>query len=215
MTILPSQDPPDRTARGFSDSEEKPHSDGSLLQFYRQGNNAAAEQLFARYAAKLERLAKYNLSRAAGQRIDAEDIVQSVFRRFFASVDRGNYDLPRGADLWSLLMVIALNRVRSEEALQRAGMRDIRCTVPFEDQHPAGPGLSAEQGDLTRLLIAEAIEDLPAQHRAVVELRIQNYEVAEIAARVQRSKRTVERLLQEARAALLKNLGDDAPEPLL
>jgi hypothetical protein len=47
------------------------------------GDSAAVEQLFERYAQRLARLADRNLSRKIAGRLDGEDVVQSVFRTFF------------------------------------------------------------------------------------------------------------------------------------
>ena len=52
----------------------------------------------------------------------------SVFRRFFQATRRDDYVAPGGEDLWDLLLVITLNRVRSEQAFQRAAKRDVRRT---------------------------------------------------------------------------------------
>ena len=165
--------------------------------------------LFDRYAAKLERLARGNLTKAALRRIEPEDIVQSVFRRFFASVDRGVYDVPKGSDLWSLLMVIALNRVRGEEMSQRAQTRDVRRTISFDDyQQPmTDPQLLTESDQAwSDLLLEDALRELPELHREAVRLRLRNHEVAEIASLLNRSKRTAERILQEARTQLMRLL---------
>ena len=51
-------------------------------------------------------------------------------------------------------------------------------------------------------MIQEALEHLPLEYREIVQLRIEGYEVEEIAARSNRAKRTVERILQEARKRL-------------
>src|SRR5439155_21880527 len=53
-----------------------------------------------------------------------------------------------------------------------------------------------------QLTIQEALDQLPPAQREMLELRIQGHEVAEIAARTGRSKRTVERMLQEVRSRL-------------
>jgi RNA polymerase sigma-70 factor (ECF subfamily) len=53
-----------------------------------------------------------------------------------------------------------------------------------------------------RLLIEEVLAGLPSSHRQIIELRIEEYDVAEIAQRTQRSKRTVERVLQQFRQRL-------------
>jgi hypothetical protein len=46
--------------------------------------------------------------------------------------------------------------------------------------------------------------------RAIVELRIEGHEVEEIVARTQRSRRSVERALQEFRARLREVISEDA-----
>lgn len=168
------------------------------------GNELAAEQLYERYVARLKRLAGAKLSPALAQRIEADDIVQSVFRRFFAAAEKGNYDLPTGESLWSLLMVIALNRIRVLEGFHRAERRDVRRTVT--DTLEGGDQVAAAQEQpnelLARLVVSEAIERLPEHYQAVLSLRLEGHEVAEIATRTGRSKRTVERILQDARQQL-------------
>jgi DNA-directed RNA polymerase specialized sigma24 family protein len=52
------------------------------------------------------------------------------------------------------------------------------------------------------LTVREALGRLPPLHRAMLELRTQGYEVLEIARQTGRARRTVERVLQEGRAAL-------------
>ena len=63
--------------------------------------------------------------------------------------------------------------------------------------------------------VAEALEQLPEHLVRVIRLRMEGFEVAEIAKRVARSKRTVERLLQEALVqlrGLLHPEGDNGNE---
>jgi DNA-directed RNA polymerase specialized sigma24 family protein len=66
-----------------------------------------------------------------------------------------------------------------------------------------------DAGGFLQLVVKEAMERLPAYYRRIVELRIEGYELEEIAAQVQRAKRTVERVLQQFREAL-KHLLDEA-----
>jgi DNA-directed RNA polymerase specialized sigma24 family protein len=49
-------------------------------------------------------------------------------------------------------------------------------------------------------------QQLPPDYQRVVELRMEGYDVADIARLVGRSKRTAERLLQEARGVLRASL---------
>ena len=184
-------------------------SDGRLIHRFREGSEEAAAALFDRYSQRLKTLAQRNLSQAVASRVDADDIVQSAFRCLFQAVRRGSYDLPSGEQLWSLLMVIALNRIRTHEEHHRAAKRDVRKTTGSESaereigDRPARPAAPAA---LMEMVIAEALERLPAHHRSVIQLRVEGYEVGEIATIVQRSKRTVERILQDAKAQLAKHL---------
>jgi len=183
---------------------ELPPSDGSLLLQFRQGDSAAGDELCARYVGRLTTLARANLSTQLAGRIDAEDIVQSVFRRFFQAVERGRYDVPRGADLWSLLMVIALNRVRGETRFQRSARRSVdkTCDLSRAEQTAAAESGNPPADFLVRLMLREALGQLPAHYQQVIQLRIENYDVAEIARQTGRSKRTAERILQDARRQL-------------
>ena len=52
------------------------------------------------------------------------------------------------------------------------------------------------------MVIEDLLEDLPEAHRRMIELRIEGHEVNEIATAVQRSKRSVERVLQDFRKRL-------------
>ena len=61
------------------------------------------------------------------------------------------------------------------------------------------------------MVIEELLEGMPAANRRMIELRIEGYEVAEITEQVQRSKRTVERVLQGFRSRLEALIHEDHP----
>jgi RNA polymerase sigma-70 factor (ECF subfamily) len=184
-------------------------SDGSLLRRFRGGGNDAATLLYFRYADHLRSLAEARLPGDVGRRLAPSDIVQSVFRTFFRRAALGQYDVPEGEDLWKLLLVIALNKLRNAGAHHRAACRDVGRTpgVAVED---AG----AEAGDedawnTLRLVVEDLLQRLPPPHRAVVEGRIEGREVAELAEMVGRSKRSVERVLRDFRERLQAALEED------
>ena len=52
------------------------------------------------------------------------------------------------------------------------------------------------------------MDRLPAQHKLVTQLRMEGDDVAEIARKTGRSKRSVERILQECREKLSHLLGE-------
>src|SRR5947209_1306561 len=96
-----------------------------------------------------------------------------------------------------------LRRIRAAESFHRAGKRDVRVTVADTGNYlEDARGHDEVAYTVLQLTIAEALEQLPQQQRLMLELRIQGHEVAEIAHQTGRSKRTVERNLQEVRAWL-------------
>jgi RNA polymerase sigma-70 factor (ECF subfamily) len=181
-----------------------------LLQRLRQGSEDAATQLYLRYAHRLRALTQAKVSTELARQVDAEDIVQSVFGSFFRGTSQGYYDVPAGEELWRLFVVIALNKIRAKGNYHRAAKRDARLTVQalgVEDEVARG----RDEGDLAflRLTVAEALERLHPQHKQVVTMRIEGYEVGEIAEQTGRSHRTVERVLQQARERLTELLQGD------
>jgi RNA polymerase sigma-70 factor (ECF subfamily) len=200
---------PNEAGRGQcpEDGNAPEPSDHSLLRRLRAGQEDAATRLYLRYAKRLQALVRARSSAQLARRLEPEDIVQSVFRRFFRRVLQGNYDVPPGEELWGLLLVIALNKIRTEETFHRAGKRDMRLC-----NQTGNPDRLQTTGDEARLIlqltIQEALGQLPEQSRLLVEMRIDGYEVAEIAQQSGRSKRTVERILQEARTRLRHSLAD-------
>ena len=191
---------------------EADFSDECLLRQCRQGDEDAATRLYTRYVNRLRALAEARCSRALARRVDPDDIVQSAFRSFFRGVRQGFYDVPEGEDLWKLLLVIVLNKIRAKGAFHRAAKRDVRLTESV-DWSQSAPDDHPGSGDFDkvflRMVIQEALEQLDPRQREMVELRIQGHEVAEIATITGRSKRTVERILQEVRERLRVLLSQD------
>lgn len=179
-------------------------TDGSLLRRLVDGQATAADALFRRYADRIRALARAKLPTHLTPRADPEDVVQSVFRVFFESARKGLYQVPDGHTLWHLLGVVTVNKVRALHAHHGAARRDARLTVAWgpETLEPTEPA-----ADLLEVAVRDVLEQLPAPERAAVELRLEGYEVAEIAGRVGRSKRAVERSLQKARQRLTDLMG--------
>src|SRR5262245_39684709 len=85
-----------------------------LVQRWRGGDQAAAAELFRRYADRLIALARSRMSQRLAQRVDPEDVVQSAYRSFFANTREGRYALDRGGDLWQLLVTITLHKLQHQ-----------------------------------------------------------------------------------------------------
>lgn len=200
--------PPNEGFQGLSPQT----SDASLLRRLRLGSEDAATQLYFRYARRLHALARAQSSPELARRIDAEELVQSIFGSFFRGVGSGYYEVVEGEELWKLLVVIALNKIRAKGNFHRAAKRDVRLTASEELDEAAL--VVPEEHDAAalaflKLTVDEALERLSAHHRQIVLLRIEGYDVAEIAEKSGRSKRTVERILQEARKKLAHFLKEE------
>ena len=178
-------------------------SDRTLLRRLRRGEESAATALYLRYARRLLALAQARTSTDLAAKEEADDIVQSVFKSFFRKASAGLYDVPAGEELWNLLLVITINKIRAKGNYHRAAKRDMRLAAgeqPLEAVADAG-GNDAALAEL-QMVIDEILKGLPAKSAEIVELRIAGHEVNDIVAQVKRSKRTVERVLQDFRERL-------------
>lgn len=193
-------------------------SDHSLLRRFREGEQDAATQLFLRYASRLQSLAASQTSTTLTSRFDPEDVVQSVFRTFFRRASSGLYDVPEGDELWQLLLVLALNKIRSLGTYHRAQKRDVgRTTRPTDlgSLESTREGREGEEASMRilKMVVEEFLDRQPPTHSQVARMRMEGYQVEEIAVATKRSKRTVERILAEMRGTLLRDLdpATDAP----
>lgn len=190
-------------------------TDHSLLARVRGGSQVAAGQLVHRYSQRLLALAKARTGADLAARVDAEDIVQSAFGSFFRGAKQGFYTAPDGEELWGLLLVITLNKIRTKGAYHRAGKRDVRKTTGGDAL--TGPGMDPPADDtaataMLQMVIDEVLSNLPEGHREVVRMRIEGHEVADIATATGRSKRTVERVLQEFRGRMAEAYGGESDD---
>jgi RNA polymerase sigma-70 factor (ECF subfamily) len=180
-------------------------SDGSLIRRFRAGEDDAATALYARYVLKLQRLADRNTGQDLASRFDADDVVQSVFRTFFRRVQLGDYDLPAGEELWRLLLVLALNKIRKLATHHRAQRRNVATTELAEPERLAQLMKPGDDDLAVRSLeevIGELTSSLSPSHQQIIRLRIEGYKQGEIAIATQRTERTVERVLQNFRTRL-------------
>jgi len=178
-------------------------TDRSLLRRFRDGQGDAATALYLRYAQRLQRLADSQTDPRIALQVDPEGIVQSVFRTFFRRVSDGHYDVIASDELWKLFLVIALNKIRNTAAHHRAAKRNPIGVASLDENMLATVGEQDQQALVAlRLTIQEILQEVPEAQRRIVLLRIEGFEVQEIADQVGRSKRSVERLLQEFRNRL-------------
>ncbi len=180
-----------------------------LARYAGEHDEAAAEEMFRRYAARLTALARSRLSRALAARVDPEDVVQSAYRSFFRLADGGDVLLCASGDLWRLLVRITLRKVCRSARRHRADCR----SVEREEHHPderegAVPSREPTPAEAAALVdeVRGLLAPLGTVQRRVVEMRLQGHEVEDIATAVGRSTRTVRRILAALGAELERRL---------
>ena len=179
------------------------NSFAEFLVRLRNREDAAARELFGRFAHQLIALALNHLDAGLRQRVDPEDVVQSVYKSFFVRYGEGNLDVVNWNSLWGLLTLITVRKCAERAAYHRAACRDAAREVPPPPGEEAAPWLEPlgrEPTPLEAALLHETVEELFAgldeDERPVLELSLQGYTTREISERLGRAERTV-RLLRE------------------
>lgn len=184
-------------------------TDHSLIQRFRGGEQDAATQLYLRYGARLQSWASSKTSTAYTSRFDEEDVVQSVFRTLFRRVSEGLYDVPPGEELWQLLLVIALNKIRKLANFHRAQKRDIGKTQGSDVLDVAryrNQSTDETSLQILQFVMEDLFQNMNETQQEIVELRIEGHKTDDIADQTGRSSRTVERVLQGFRQKLSEEL---------
>jgi RNA polymerase sigma factor (sigma-70 family) len=184
-----------------------------LLERYRDGDERAAEALFARYFRRLIALARGELSPRVARRVDPEDVVLSVFRSFFIKARADRFILGRGGDLWRLLASITRHKSLHQARRHRAARRSVTREQPLDQiegeqlrDDPAEP--SPEDAAALADELEHVFRSVSPMGRRALELRLQGASLAEIAREIGRSERTVGRMLDQVRDLLRQRLGD-------
>src|SRR5688572_1750619 len=99
--------------------------DRTLAQECQKGDEAAFAAIYERYAERLIRLARSRISERLSARIEAEDVVQSVFRTFFGRIQDNRFTFEAEDDLWKLLVSMTMNKLRNQVDWHTAAKRDV------------------------------------------------------------------------------------------
>ena len=179
--------------------------DRSLFNQWRAGDEQAARELFDRYADRLVALARRRLGQRMARRVDAEDVVQSVFRTFFVRAKEGQFTIRADDDLCKLLfrltMIKTIRQVRHHKAAKRALGQEVEPNpdAPAEvqpiDREPDPQAVNAFLDQLEHCL-----RQLRPQEREILEMRMQGFGTAEIAKKLGTYERKVFRMLERIRS---------------
>lgn len=151
-------------------------------------SGALTEQLFVRYARQVYTFCQYRL----GDRLDAEDALQSTYLNAFRALERGVVPYSEAAWLFKIAENVCLTK-------SRARVRRRRVETPTEiDDSVASP-----EHDFEGVDFRGALRRLPSRQRHAIVLREwRGLGYAEIAGELGLSRSAVETLLHRARRSL-------------
>jgi len=182
----------------------------ALMGRLRAGEEEAAAQLFQRYAGRLIGLAHSRLDRLVRQKVDPEDVMQSVFKSFFCRHRAGNWDLADWNGLWSLLAQMTIRKCGRRAVHYRGARRDVRREAgAHQDQDESAyfhEAINREPTPDEAAMLAETIEvvlgEAEGYHRDIVQMSLQGSTCAEIAAQTGVTERSVQRVLKRIRSRI-------------
>jgi RNA polymerase sigma-70 factor (ECF subfamily) len=181
-----------------------------LLARVREGDDEAAAVIFRRFVDQLAAKAHRHLAPAVRRQVDADDVVQSVYRTFFRRVRDGQLD--HWGSLWGLLTRITLRKCARAGGRGKNRPGQVSITSGTDS---AGGESGLEWAVLAREPSADEVaalndtldvllKPLRESHREIVELTLQGHTQEEIGKRLGCSERTVRRVLAQVQADLQK-----------
>jgi len=185
--------------------------DWALVDALRRRDSTAAERLLETYGDRVYRLAL----RITGNERDAEEVVQDAFWSVVQHIDTFRGESLLGSWIYRITANAAYQKLR--RAAHRRDEISLDQVLPIlDDGHhhldPSGdwsaqiddPAVQSELRDV----LASAIDELPANHRAVIVLHdVEGLSMAEVADALGMSLATAKTTAHRARLRLRKRLG--------
>jgi RNA polymerase sigma-70 factor (ECF subfamily) len=182
-----------------------------LVRRFREGDDVAFSELFAKYKPRLAVLVRYKLSESLRERVEVDDILQETF--LIASKDIAGFTYRSPGSFMSWLSCIADHVIVDESRAQERQKRRVKELVPFRSlSNPCGPEpvdlttpsrILAQKESAERLLAR--LDALPPDYReAILLAKLECLSSTEMAKRLGRSREAVAVLLCRALQRLRK-----------
>jgi RNA polymerase sigma-70 factor (ECF subfamily) len=191
-----------------------------LMARLRAGDDDAAARVFRRFTHRLMALARARLGGRLRQKVDPEDVLQSVYKSFFLRHAEGQLEVAGWDSLWSLLALITARKCGRWAEHFRAGRRDLRAEVAVvgrADESGVIEAFSADPSPAEAAMLSEVMEqllrDLDERDRTILTLALQGSSAPEISEQLDRPARTVYRVLERIRRRLEAAQTDAPPAP--
>jgi RNA polymerase sigma factor (sigma-70 family) len=189
-----------------------------IIEGLRAGDEVVVRTFYEQYGRILHRIAGRRLASGLRRRVDASDIVQSVFRTFFRRAHEGQFSLPDNQKLWNLLCAITLTKVRQTARFHLRQKRGLNREVHSDARDNSGevrpfeavdPGLSPASAVEFTDQFQQLLESLDPEEQQVVDLKLQDCTNEEAAATMGVSERTVRRIISRLRDRLERAFGTE------
>jgi RNA polymerase sigma-70 factor (ECF subfamily) len=170
------------------------------------GDPDAAAHILGRFTNRLIELARANLDSRVRQKVDPEDILQSVYKSFFLRHATGQLSFSGWDGLWALLALITTRKCGRWARMFHSAKREVDIEVPASDRSALAQLFSDEPSPEEAAMLAEEVEqllrELGKRDGEILTLALQGYTPAEISAQLHRPGRTVYRVLERIRVKL-------------
>src|SRR5262249_45427813 len=173
-----------------------------LVAALRAGDNEAWKQVASRYTNRLVALARSRLGQRLRQKVDSEEVVQSVYRSFYRGLKEGRYALQGWDALMGMLVVLTMRRccrwhahyhtqsrnVEREVALGSGGAEQNAPVEVPTGREPADRNPTPEEAAMLIETIQHTLQDLDERERQIVLLGLLGDSEQEISQQVGRTQ---------------------------
>jgi RNA polymerase sigma-70 factor (ECF subfamily) len=181
-----------------------------LVTRLREGEHAAATEVFLRYTRRLLGLARKHLDGRLAAKVDPEDVVQSAYKSFFQRHQDGDFQISNWDHLWGLLTIITVRKCADRAVYFTAEKRNMNREAGQGTEAAPAPwqlAVDREPSPEEAIVLSETVEDLfrsigDEDERAIIELSLQGYTTQEISDKIGRAERSVRRLRERIRERL-------------
>jgi RNA polymerase sigma-70 factor (ECF subfamily) len=171
---------------------------------------AESRATFERVRRRLIGLARVHLGDRLRQKVDPEDVVQSVYKSVLVRYTDAAVTSEDWEALWGLLTLITIRKCADRVRYHSAECRDLHreaaacCSAQsgsswhqVQDREP-----SPDEALILAEIVEELLADLSEGERAIVELTLQGYSTEEISQQLGRAERSVRRIRERVRTQL-------------
>jgi RNA polymerase sigma-70 factor, ECF subfamily len=192
---------------------------GAVMARLRTGEDRAADVILKRFTRRLIALARKKLRTISRAEAEIEDVVQSVYKSFFARHGQGQFELDDWNAVWGLLTIITLRKCANRRTYHLARRRDVRREVAWQGtgrssrSEPGWDLIDREPTPFEAAALAETVGELfrglEDPDRQTVTMLLQGYTALEIATIRSCSERTVRRVRSRVKDRLKRLLAID------